>query len=95
MKLTRNEIVGLVLVVVGLIALVLLLPGLVGRPGPAPMRVLFGWGAVIVVLALILGGLAVLFSNRMGWEIRWLTIAGGARTQIELTVPREGPAVSA
>ena len=77
MKLTRNEIVGLVLVAVGLIALILLLPGLVGRPGPAPMRVLFGWGAVIVVLALILGGLAVLFSNRRGWAIRGLTIAGG------------------
>jgi S-DNA-T family DNA segregation ATPase FtsK/SpoIIIE len=76
-KLTRNEIIGLILTAVGLIALLLLLPGLVGRPGPAPMRVLFGWGAVIVVLALILGGLAVLFSNRMGWEIRWLTIAGG------------------
>jgi DNA segregation ATPase FtsK/SpoIIIE, S-DNA-T family len=76
-KLTRNEIIGLVLVAVGLIALVLLLPGMVGRPGPAPMRVLFGWGAVVVVLALILGGLAVLFSNRMGWEIRWLTLAAG------------------
>ncbi len=77
MKLKRNEIIGLVLVAVGLIALVLLLPGLVGRPGPAPMRVLFGWGAIIVVLAFILGGLAVFLSNRMGWEIRWLTIAGG------------------
>jgi DNA segregation ATPase FtsK/SpoIIIE, S-DNA-T family len=76
-KLTRNEIIGLVLLAVGLIALVLLLPGLVGGPGPAPMRVLFGWGAVLVVLALILGGVAMLLSNRMGWEIRWLTIAGG------------------
>ena len=77
MKLKQNEIIGLVLVAVGLIALVLLLPGLVGGPGPAPLRVLFGWGAVIVVLAFILSGLALFLSNRMGWEIRWLTIAGG------------------
>jgi S-DNA-T family DNA segregation ATPase FtsK/SpoIIIE len=76
-KLTRSEIGGLVVTGAGLIALMLLLPGLAGRPGPAVMRVLFGWGAILVVLGLVIGGLVVFLSHRLGWEIRWLLVAGG------------------
>ena len=60
---------------VGLIALVLLLPGLLGGRGPAPLRVLFGWGAVGVLLVAILGGVAVLFADKLGWQVRWPVVA--------------------
>jgi S-DNA-T family DNA segregation ATPase FtsK/SpoIIIE len=76
-KASRNEISGLALLAVGLVALLLVLPGLLGGNGPAPLRVLFGDGAVIVVLALILGGVTVLFSGRIGWRIPWPAVAAG------------------
>ena len=74
-KLPRNQVIGLALLAVGLIALVLLLPGLLGGRGPAPLRVLFGWGAAGILLAAVLGGVAVLFADKLGWQVRWPVVA--------------------
>ncbi|MDQ1301958.1 MAG: FtsK protein, partial [Chloroflexota bacterium] len=72
---SRNQAIGLALLVAGLIALLLLLPGLLGGRGPAPLRVLFGWGAVGVLLAAVLGGVVVLFADKLGWQVRWPAVA--------------------
>jgi len=77
MKTSRNDLIGWGLVGAGLIALMLLLPGLVSAGGPAPMRVLLGWGAFIAVPAVILGGVLLAFAGRLGWEVRWRAIAFG------------------
>jgi len=73
----RNQAIGLALLVVGLIALALLLPGLLGGQGPAPLRILFGWGAAGILLAAVLGGVAVLFADKLGWQVRWPAVAAG------------------
>ncbi|MEJ5197867.1 MAG: hypothetical protein WHX53_02990, partial [Anaerolineae bacterium] len=75
MKPPRNETIGLGLLCGGLVALVLLLPGIPGAAGPAPLRMAFGWAAPVVVLALVTGGVALLFADRMGWQVRWSAIA--------------------
>jgi S-DNA-T family DNA segregation ATPase FtsK/SpoIIIE len=72
-KLPRNETIGLALLGLGLIALL----GLLGGQGPAPLRVLFGWGAEVIILALALGGVAALLAGRMGWQVRWMAVAAG------------------
>jgi len=77
MKTSRNDLIGWGLVVVGLIALMLLLPGLTSAGGPAPMRVLLGWGAFIAVPAVILGGVLLAFAGRLGWEVRWRAVVCG------------------
>jgi S-DNA-T family DNA segregation ATPase FtsK/SpoIIIE len=71
----RTQAIGLALLAVGLIALALLLPGLLGGRGPAPLRVIFGWGAAGVLLAVVLGGVAVLFADKLGWQVRWPAVA--------------------
>ena len=75
MKLPRNETIGLGLLVGGLVALALLLPGGPAVEGAAPLRVAFGWAATPLVLALVAGGIALLFADRMGWQVRWTAIA--------------------
>ncbi len=70
-----HRAVGLILVVIGLIALALLLPDLAYETGAAPLRVLLGWGALPFVLATALGGVIVLFADRLGWHVRWQAIA--------------------
>jgi S-DNA-T family DNA segregation ATPase FtsK/SpoIIIE len=77
MKTSRNDLIGWGLVGAGLIALMLLVPGLAPARGPAPMRVLLGWGAFIVIPAVILGGVMLAFAGRLGWEVRWRAIACG------------------
>jgi S-DNA-T family DNA segregation ATPase FtsK/SpoIIIE len=77
MKTSRNDLIGWGLVVVGLIALILLVPGLASAKGPAPMRVLLGWGAFIAVPAVILGGVLLAFAGRLGWEVRWRAVFFG------------------
>jgi len=76
-KLSRDESLGLMFLFAGLIALLLLTPGLLGDAGPALLRVLFGWGAPVVVLGLVLGGVALVFSGKMGWQVRWKAVAFG------------------
>jgi S-DNA-T family DNA segregation ATPase FtsK/SpoIIIE len=57
--------------------LLLLLPGLFASAGPPPLRVLFGWGAPVVVVALAAGGFALIFAGRFGWQVRWQAVAAG------------------
>ena len=75
MKITQDEGLGLALAAVGLIALLLLAPLLGEQGGPPPLRVVFGWGAVVLAPALALGGVLIAFSGRMGWQVRWPAIA--------------------
>ncbi len=77
MKTSRNDLIGWGLVVAGLIALMLLVPGLTSPGGPAPLRVLLGWGAFIAVPAVILGGILLAFAGRMGWGVRWRAVVFG------------------
>ncbi len=77
MKTSRNDLIGWGLVGAGLIALMLLVPGLASARGPAPMRVLLGWGAFIAVPAVILGGVMLAFAGRLGWEVNWRAIVCG------------------
>jgi S-DNA-T family DNA segregation ATPase FtsK/SpoIIIE len=75
-KLPRNETWGLALMIAGLAALVLFTPGLLVS-GPAPLAVLFGWGAPAVVVTLLVGGVAVTLARKMGWQVRWGAAAAG------------------
>lgn len=74
MRLNRDELLGVAVTVVGFIALLLLAPVLGDPTGPAPLRVLFGWGAVPLVLGLTLGGVLIIFAGRLGWQVRWPAI---------------------
>jgi hypothetical protein len=77
MKTSRDDLIGWSLVGAGLVALILLVPGLAATWVPAPMRVLLGWGAFIVIPAIILGGVMLAFAGRLGWEVRWRAIVFG------------------
>ena len=77
MRRLSDDFLGLVLVVAGLIASFLLVPDLIPSTGPALLRVLFGWGAIAVVIGLILGGVALSFAAKMGWQVRWRAVAYG------------------
>ena len=77
MKTSRDDLIGWGLVGAGLVALMLLVPGLTSAPGPAPMRVLLGWGAFIAIPAMILGGVMLAFAGRLGWEVRWRAVVFG------------------
>jgi len=74
MRLTRDELLGMVIAGLGLLALLLLLPGGSGEPGL--LRVALGWGAVVLVPAAVLGGVLIVFAGRFGWQVRWAAIAG-------------------
>jgi len=75
-KTSKNDLIGWGVVIAGLIALLLLIPGAV-ESGPALLRVLFGWGAFAFVPMLLFGGIALAFAGRMGWRVRWRAIAFG------------------
>ncbi|OQA42046.1 MAG: DNA translocase SpoIIIE [Chloroflexi bacterium ADurb.Bin325] len=74
MRPTRDETLGMVIAGLGLLALLLLLPGGSGEPGL--LRVALGWGAVVIVPAAVLGGVLIVFARRFGWQVRWAAIAG-------------------
>ncbi len=74
MRLTRDELLGMVIAGLGLLALLLLLPG--GSDEPGLLRVALGWGAVVIVPAAVLGGVLIVFARRFGWQVRWAAIAG-------------------
>jgi DNA segregation ATPase FtsK/SpoIIIE, S-DNA-T family len=73
-RLTRDEILGIALIGLGLIALLLWLP-LGSNAGPGPLAAGFGWGAAVIVVAAVLGGIAIAFAGRFGWQVRWQAIA--------------------
>jgi DNA segregation ATPase FtsK/SpoIIIE, S-DNA-T family len=75
MRPTRGEFLGMVIAGLGLLALLLLLPGGSGEPGL--LRVALGWGAMVIVPAAVLGGILIVFAGRFGWQVRWAAIAGG------------------
>ncbi len=74
MRPSRDEILGMVIAGLGLLALLLLLPGGSGEPGL--LQVALGWGAVVIVPAAVLGGVLIVFAGRFGWQVRWAAIAG-------------------
>ncbi len=76
MKVLRDEVVGLAALIIGLVALLLLMPGLFSPGGPALLRVLLGWGAVPAVVGLVVGGIGLIFAPKMGWQVRWEGVAG-------------------
>ncbi len=85
MKPPKDESIGLALLIAGLIALLASMPGLVVA-GPAPLRVLLGWGAVVAVAALTLGGVAAAFAPKLGWRVRWEAAAWGELLGLALLV---------
>jgi DNA segregation ATPase FtsK/SpoIIIE, S-DNA-T family len=64
LRLPKNETLGLALLVAGLVALLLLLPGLFNAAAP-PLQVMFGWGAFVVVAALVGGGIGLYLAPAM------------------------------
>jgi S-DNA-T family DNA segregation ATPase FtsK/SpoIIIE len=42
--------------------------------GAPLLRILFGWGAYLFVPGLLAGGLALAYSERQGWQVRWAAI---------------------
>ncbi len=75
MNLPLHRAIGLILAVIGLIALALLLPDSLHGTGTAPLRVLLGWSASPFVLVAVLGGVMMLFADKLGWQVRWQAIA--------------------
>jgi DNA segregation ATPase FtsK/SpoIIIE, S-DNA-T family len=66
------EWTGWALAAVSLVALLLLVLDFgLGMP---LLRILFGWGAYLLVPALFFAGLALALSERQGWRVRWLAI---------------------
>ncbi|PKO23349.1 MAG: hypothetical protein CVU38_04510 [Chloroflexi bacterium HGW-Chloroflexi-1] len=75
MKFPKDETLGLAFLAIGLIALMLLAPGLFTSAEPALLRVLLGWGAFVIVVTLVVGGIALTFAGKMGWRARWDVVA--------------------
>jgi DNA segregation ATPase FtsK/SpoIIIE, S-DNA-T family len=70
-----QDTAGLVVVAAGLVALLLLLPLFSAGLEAVPLRILFGWGAYIIVPALLGGGAAIVFASRARWRVRWVPLA--------------------
>ncbi|MGE5603756.1 MAG: DNA translocase FtsK 4TM domain-containing protein, partial [Nitrososphaerales archaeon] len=73
MKSSAQETAGWALVALAAFALPLLVLDL-GLDAP-PLRILFGWGAFLVVPALVAGGLGLVLADRRQWRIRWIPVA--------------------
>ena len=73
----KDETLGQVLLALGLALLLLLIPGLFAPEGPAPLRVLFGWGSFGVVATCLTGGLLLVFAPKLGWKVRWQAVILG------------------
>ncbi len=72
MKPSAQETAGWAIVGLAFVALALLAFDLgLGAP---PLRILFGWGALLLVPALVAGGLALILASRRGWRVRWVPI---------------------
>jgi S-DNA-T family DNA segregation ATPase FtsK/SpoIIIE len=66
---------GPALLAAGLLAVLLLVPGLLGSEGRAPLRVLMGWGGFVLAGALLLGGLWLIVRSRERLDISWAALA--------------------
>ena len=72
------EISGLAMAVAGLaLAVWQVLGWLLGTTTALLPWIVFGWGAPVVALALILGGPALALSDRRGWQPRWPAVMAG------------------
>jgi DNA segregation ATPase FtsK/SpoIIIE, S-DNA-T family len=69
---SAQEAAGWAVVGAAFVALVLLVFNL-GLDAP-PLRILFGWGAFLIVPAIAAGGLALVLADRKGWRIRWIPV---------------------
>jgi DNA segregation ATPase FtsK/SpoIIIE, S-DNA-T family len=58
LRLPKNQILSVALLIAGLVALILSLPGLFGTPAP-PLQVVLGWGALVIAAALVGGGVGL------------------------------------
>ena len=68
MKRSALEWTGWALAALALVALPLLVLNFgLGAP---PLRILFGWGAYLIVPGLLAGGLALAFAEQRGWRER-------------------------
>jgi DNA segregation ATPase FtsK/SpoIIIE, S-DNA-T family len=82
LRLLNSRTLSVALLVAGLVALLLLLPGLFGTAA-SPLRVALGWGAFVVCAALVGGGVAVYlapelhhrFAPRSGLRASWKAVA--------------------
>lgn len=72
-KRSVQDTTGWVIAGLGLLLVMLLAPGWVNPPA----RWLFGWGAYALAPALVLGGVALAFASRMGWQVRWRAVVWG------------------
>jgi hypothetical protein len=81
LRLPDNKLLSVSLLVAGLVALFLLLPGVFHATAP-PLQVALGWGAFVVCAALIAGGVGIylapelhrFFAQRHGWRVSWKSI---------------------
>lgn len=74
MKASWDERIGFAVAGAGLVAVALLAPSLAGSNGPTPLRWLLGWGAFIAAPAVLLGGIALAFAGKLGWQARWRAV---------------------
>jgi S-DNA-T family DNA segregation ATPase FtsK/SpoIIIE len=82
LRFLKGKTLSVVLLVAGLAALLLLLPGLFSTAAP-PLQVAFGWGAFVVCAALVGGGVAIFiaqelhwhFAGRSSWRVSWKAVA--------------------
>jgi DNA segregation ATPase FtsK/SpoIIIE, S-DNA-T family len=58
LRIRKNETLSIALLGAGLVALILLLPGLFNTPAP-PLQILLGWGAFVIVVGLVGGGVGL------------------------------------
>ena len=72
-RLFEDRTYGLALIGAGLLALLFSVPDLIVG-GTPPLRVLFGWGAIPIAVALVAGGAALLIARRQGWQARWWAV---------------------
>jgi S-DNA-T family DNA segregation ATPase FtsK/SpoIIIE len=88
LRLPKNESLSIALLVAGLAALLLLLPGLFSSGAP-PLQVALGWGAFVVVAALVGGGVGLFLVPKLSDHVtprlhRHLAGRGGGPASLQI-----------
>jgi hypothetical protein len=92
LRLPKNESLSIALLVAGLAALLLLLPDLFSAGAP-PLQVALGWGAFVVVAALVGGGVGLFFVPRLSHHVTprpYRHFAGRVGGSVSLQIPASG-----